>query len=85
MARGANSIMGANINLIRGINTDGLVSSNEDAFENDLTIDAGYSAMIAGPVVVPNVTVNGNLNVLTEINVTGNIVIGANGNLNVVG
>lgn len=77
--------MGANINLIRGIKTDGLVSSNEDTFENDLTIDAGYSAMVAGPVEVPNVTVNGNLNVLSQINVENVLEIGEFGNLNIIG
>jgi len=38
-----------------------------------------------GPVTVPNLTVNGNLNVVSEINITGDIEIGANGQLNIIG
>ena len=41
--------------------------------------------MLIGPTTVPNVTVNGNLNIVSEINITGNLTIGANGQMNIIG
>ena len=41
--------------------------------------------MVAGPTKIPNVTVNGNLNAVTELEVTGTLTIGANGQLNIIG
>jgi hypothetical protein len=40
---------------------------------------------VIGPVTIPNVTVNGNLNIMTELNVTGDIDTGANGSFNIIG
>ena len=77
--------MSANLNLIRGARPDGFLNISESVYENDITIDSGYSASLAGPAEVPNVTVNGNLNVMTEINITGDLTIGENGQLNIIG
>ena len=59
--------------------------SNLSTYITDVTIVAGTSMMLAGPVIIPNVTANGNLNVLTELNVTTDINIGANGSINIIG
>ena len=77
--------MSANLNLIRGARPDGFLNISESTYANDITIKSGYSASLAGPVVIPNVTVNGNLNVMTEINITGDLTIGENGQLNIIG
>ena len=77
--------MSANLNLIRGARPDGFLNISESTYNNDITINSGYSASLAGPVVIPNVTVNGNLNVMTEINITGDLTIGENGQLNIIG
>ena len=60
-------------------------TSNLATFTSDLTIAASYSMAIIGPVTIPNVTVNGNLNVMTGLNTTGGITTGANGIINIIG
>jgi len=59
--------------------------SNEIVVDKDVVAETGYSQLMIGPVTVPNLTVNGNLNVVSEINITGDIEIGANGQLNIIG
>ena len=61
---------------------DGLLVKNEDIFESDLTVGANARVAVAGPVTIPNVTVNGGLNVMNEINVTGDLEIATAGILN---
>ena len=58
---------------------------NEDVFEADLTVAANSNVAIVGPVTIPNVTVNGNLNVMTGIDATGGIDTGPNGTINIIG
>ncbi len=60
-------------------------TSNLSTFTSDLTIAANYSMAVIGPVTIPNVTVNGNLNVMTGLNTTGGITTGANGTINIIG
>ena len=74
-----------NISIVQGARADGIMASNETVAEQDLIIDTGFSAVVAGPTKIPNVTVNGNLNAVTEIVVTGTLTIGANGQLNIIG
>ena len=57
-------------------------TENPSTLTEDLTIDASTNAMVIGPVVIPNVTTNGNLNVLNELDTTGTITIV--GSLNIV-
>jgi hypothetical protein len=64
---------------------DGGLSINEDVFESNLTIDANMNGSLSGPVTVPNLYVNGTLNVMSELNVTTNLEVGTNGTLNVIG
>ena len=51
----------------------------------NITAPALYSTAIIGPVTIPNLTVDGNLTVMTELNVTGNTTIAATGQLNIIG
>ena len=62
-----------------------LVGINTKTYTNDVQVDENYSAILSGPITVPNITVNGTLNVVKNLNVTGNLVIGTNGNLNLTG
>ena len=62
-----------------------LVGINPKTYTNDVQVDDNYSAILSGPITAPNVTVNGTLNVINNLNVTGNLIIGTNGNLNLTG
>ena len=57
-------------------------TENPSTYTVDLTIDASTNALVIGPVVIPNVTTNGNLNVIDELDTTGTITIV--GSLNIV-
>jgi len=50
-------------------------TENPSTLTEDLTIDASTSAMVKGPVVIPNVTINGNLTVTEELDTTGTITL----------
>ena len=71
--------------MAQHIGADGIVSENEDVFEEDFTVDANNNMILAGPVTIPNLIINGNLNVIQVLNVTTEMNIGANGSLNMVG
>jgi|TARA_B110001454_G_scaffold1100_1_gene920 hypothetical protein len=71
--------------MAQHIGADGIVSENEDVFEEDFTVDANNNMILAGPVTIPTVTVNGNLNVMIGLNTTGGITTGANGTINIIG
>ena len=60
-------------------------TSNLSTFTLDLTVAATHNTVLAGPVTIPNVTINGNLIVHTELNVTGDLDTGANGSFNIIG
>ena len=62
-----------------------LIGINKKNFVNNVVVDTNYSAILSGPITVPNLTVNGTLNVVNNLSVTGDITIGANGNLNLTG
>ena len=47
-------------------------------YTEDLTVSASTNVMVVGPVVIPNVTINGNLNVIDELDTTGTITIVGN-------
>jgi hypothetical protein len=64
---------------------DGLLVKNEDIFESDLTVEVDSRVVVAGPVTIPNVTVNGGLNVMGKFNVTGDLEIATAGILNIIG
>ena len=58
---------------------------NEDVFEADFTVAANNNVAIVGPVTIPNVTINGNLNAMKSLNVTGTLSFGSAGMLNIIG
>ena len=60
----------------------GRVITNEDVFENDLTVAANTNVLIAGPVEIPNVTVTGHLLVMEELTVSTLLTI--TGTLNII-
>ena len=57
------------------------LSSNEDVFEADLTIPANTNKIVAGPVTIPNVTINGNLSSIGYLTVTTTLTIASAGKL----
>ena len=62
----------------------GRIVTNEDVFEGNLTVIANTNALVAGPVTIPNVTINNtaSLQVAEELRVTQTINI--IGNLNIL-
>jgi hypothetical protein len=57
----------------------GRIVSNEDVFENSLTVPANTNVLVAGPVTIPNVTVTGHLAVTDELTIsTGTLTISNN-------
>ena len=65
----------SNLHLVKSSQTDGFVSLNENVFEHNLTINASMSAILAGPVTIPTLTVHGNFNVLGDLTVTNDLTI----------
>lgn len=62
-----------------------ILTTNKTAYDQDLTVQEGYSSLLSGPITIPNITINGTLNVIGELDVTSNTVISANGILNITG
>jgi len=61
----------------------GRVITNEDVFENNLTVPANTNVLVAGPVTIPNVTATGNLLVMEELTISpGTLTI--TGTLNII-
>ena len=60
----------------------GRVITNEDVFENDLTVAANTNVLVAGPVTIPNVTVTGHLLVTEELTISTLLTI--TGTLNII-
>ena len=56
----------------------GRIVSNEDVFENNLTVPANTNVLVAGPVTIPNVTVTGHLAVTDELTVSTLLTISNN-------
>ena len=61
------------------------LAQNLSTYTTDLTIDSGKSTVVCGPVIIPNVTVNGNLNVTTSLSVTTDLDIASGALLNIIG
>ena len=62
-----------------------IVGINSKTFSNDVEVPPNYSAILSGPVSVPNATVEGTLNVIGSLDVSANLVIGEHGTLNMTG
>ena len=63
---------------------DGLFISNEDVFEENLTVPANTNVLVAGPVEIPNVTATGNLSVTDELTIPTAGVLTITGTLNII-
>ena len=57
------------------------LSSNEDVFEGNLIVPANANMIVAGPVTIPNVTINGNLSSIGNLTVTTTLTIASAGKL----
>ena len=55
--------------------------SNEDVFEGNLIVPANANMIVAGPVTIPNVTINGNLSSIGNLTVTTTLTIASAGKL----
>ena len=64
--------------------SSGSMVVNEDVFEGSLTVVSNTNALVAGPVTIPNVTIqaNANLQIAEELNISSQINI--SGNLNIL-
>ena len=64
--------------------SSGRMVVNEDVFDCNLSVIANTNALVAGPVTIPNVTVasTANLQVAEELNVTTQLSV--SGNLNIL-
>lgn len=75
----------SNLHLVNSHHSDGVISLNETVFNHNLTVNANMSAILGGPITIPNITINGTLIVISELNVTTDLEIETNGTLNVIG
>ena len=62
----------------------GRIVSNEDVFENNLTVAANTNVLVAGPVTIPNVTSAGHLLVTEELTIPTAGVLTITGTLNII-
>ena len=60
-----------------------VLSSNEDVFEDNLTVPANSNMIVAGPVTIPNVTINGNLSSIGSLTVTNTLTIASTSKLSI--
>ena len=58
---------------------------NKQTYTETVTIQSGENALLAGPVTIPTLVVDGNLNVIGEIDITNTLTIGSSGKINLVG
>ena len=61
------------------------LAENLSTYTTDLTIASGNSTVVCGPVIIPNLTVNGNLAVTTSLSVTTDLDIASGSLLNIIG
>ena len=62
-----------------------LIGVNVQTFDKDVEVPVTHTAVLSGPVTIPNITVNGVLNVVGDLDVTVNTVIGSSGSINLTG
>ena len=58
---------------------------NSNNFTGTVTVPVNINALIAGPVTIPDITLNGTLQVIGDLNISGNTSIGSAGSLNISG
>ena len=47
-----------NLTIASNHHVDGMVATNEDVFEENLTVLSNKNSIVAGPVTIPNVTIS---------------------------
>jgi hypothetical protein len=67
-----------------------MVATNTNSYDQDLTVQEGYSTVLSGPITIPNVTVNGgSLNVIGTLEVSNIITltdtVNYNTSINIIG
>ena len=62
-----------------------LIGINTQTFTANVEVASTHAAVLSGPVTVPNIEVNGVLNVVGDLDVTGNTTIGSSGSINLTG
>lgn len=67
-----------------------MVATNTNSYDQDLTVQEGYSTVLSGPITIPNVTVNGgSLNVIGTLEVNNIITltdtVNYNASINIIG
>ena len=62
-----------------------IIQQNKTTESGTLTIANGSNAILAGPVTIQDLNVNGHLNVVQSLDVTANLVITSSGSINIVG
>lgn len=68
------------------IMSDGnFVHQNHSTISGTTTIPSGSNSLLVGPTTLSSITVNGNLNVIGEIDITNTLTIGSSGKINLVG
>ena len=80
------SVSAASGGTFAGMVTHQSVTNNPVTLLNDVTAPVNYSTAIIGPVTLSqDLIINGNVTVLTELNVTGSITMASTGSLNIIG
>ena len=62
-----------------------IIGLNSNNFTGTVTVPVNINALIAGPVTIPDITLNGTLQVIGDLNISGNTSIGSAGSLNISG
>ncbi len=62
-----------------------LIGINTQTFAANVEVASTHTAVLSGPTEIPNLTVNGVLNVVGDLDVTGNTTIGSSGSINLTG
>ena len=61
------------------------LTENMATLKANFAQEASKSTLLAGPIVIPSLTVNGNLNVTTSLDVTTDLDIASGALLNIIG
>ena len=62
-----------------------LIGINTQTFTANVEVASTHTAVLSGPGTIPNIEVNGVLNVVGDLDVTGNTTIGSSGSINLTG
>ena len=72
-------------NTLTVMSNGSMQHQNKTTITETITIPSGSNGLMAGPVTIPTLVVDGNLNVIGEIDITNTLTIGSSGKINLVG